>query len=75
MVLYMAVTYDKFEMPLYVTDSRKEIARYLGVSPDAVSCLCARNNRKPPINRTVPQRVRVRRVVIDEMEDEEFDET
>ncbi len=70
MVLYMAVTCDKYEMPLYVTDSRQDIARYLGVTPETVSSMCARNKRKTPPNWSVGNIVRVRRVVIDDKEDD-----
>lgn len=35
--LYMAVTSDRYELPRYITDSRKEMAEYLGVSPKSVT--------------------------------------
>ena len=31
MTLYLAVTADKYELPLYVTDTRKEMADWYGV--------------------------------------------
>jgi len=70
MVLYMAVTCDKFELPLYVSDSRKDMAKFCGVTPEHVSVMCARNKHKPPIPGYMKPYVRLRRVVIDEKEDE-----
>lgn len=74
MVLYMAVTCDKFELPLYVSDKRSDMANWCGVDPRTVSVMCARNKHKPPISNGSFPYVRLRRVVIDEKEDEEYDE-
>lgn len=70
MVLYMAVTCDKYELPLYVSDKRSEMAKFCGVTPENVSSMCSRNKHKPPIPGYMKPYVRLRRVVIDEMEDE-----
>ena len=34
--LYLAVTPDDLELPLYVTDSIEDMAAWLGVEPDSV---------------------------------------
>lgn len=67
MILYIAVTFDKFELPLFVCDTREEMAEWYGVSPTTVATLCSRNNNKPP-TKNVPKkaRIRLRRVVIEE---------
>lgn len=36
MTYYMAITKDKYELPLAVGDSMKELAEMLGISPDAI---------------------------------------
>jgi hypothetical protein len=35
--LYLAVTADKYELPLYVADTRKEMAEWYGVSGDWIT--------------------------------------
>lgn len=35
--IYMAVTRDKFSLPLAVADSRKELAKMRGVAPNTIS--------------------------------------
>ena len=35
--LYMMVTEDKYELPVIVCDSVKELARKVGVRPDSIS--------------------------------------
>lgn len=37
MTLYLAVTADKYELPLYVATSRKEMAKWAGVSGDQIT--------------------------------------
>lgn len=37
MTLYMLVTKDKFELPIAVAESTRELAMMLGVSPNIVS--------------------------------------
>lgn len=34
MLVYMAVTDDKYELPLFICDTEKELRTYLGYSPD-----------------------------------------
>lgn len=70
MILYMAVTCDKYELPVFVTESRPEMARFCGIPPDSVSSQCARNKKKLPSSITMPC-LRLRRVVIDDDEEEE----
>ena len=37
MTLYLAVTADKYELPLYVADTCKEMAKWYGVSGQKIS--------------------------------------
>lgn len=37
MTLYLAVTADEYELPVFVTNSRAEMARWQGVSIDAIA--------------------------------------
>jgi len=43
---YMAVTNDKYELPLSFPMRRREIARYFGVSESAVDASARRNKGK-----------------------------
>lgn len=45
MTLYLAVTADKYELPLFVADTRKEMAEWYGVSGDWVSHAIRRYER------------------------------
>lgn len=48
--LYMAVTADKYELPQYITDTRKEMAEYLGTSSKSLGrtiCLGCVRKREP----------------------------
>lgn len=45
MTLYLAVTADKYELPLYVADSRKEMAKWYGVDGDWISGAICRYKR------------------------------
>ena len=45
MTLYLAVTADKYELPLYVADSRKEMAEWYGVSGDQITMAICNYNR------------------------------
>ena len=42
MYLYMAVTADKYELPLIVSDKIGDVAKYAGVSKNAVSTVICR---------------------------------
>lgn len=50
--LYMAVTADKYELPIYVEDRMVSLAKKLGRKPDSVSscltrgCLCAADDKQ-----------------------------
>lgn len=46
MTLYLAVTADKYELPLYVAESRKEMALWSGLSVNAISCAISNYNRR-----------------------------
>ena len=45
MTLYLAVTADKYELPLFVTDTRKEMAEWYGVSGDWITMAICNYNR------------------------------
>jgi ribosomal protein L37AE/L43A len=51
MVLYLAVTPDKYELPLYVAESAREMAAYLGVSEGAVYKMVLLHRRYDQIGR------------------------
>lgn len=46
MTLYLAVTADEYELPLYVADSCKEMAKWFGVDGDWISSAICRYNRR-----------------------------
>lgn len=41
--LYMAVTPDEYELPLYVSDTAAELARHYGLKPNTVSTSISQN--------------------------------
>lgn len=43
-VLYMAVTNDKYELPVYITDSAGELAKLLGVKKQTIFEVLARGS-------------------------------
>lgn len=43
--IYMMVTRDKYELPLAVADTKKELADLLGVSPITIANSIARSRR------------------------------
>lgn len=45
MTLYLAVTADKYELPLYVADTRKEMAKWAGVSGEQITMAICNYNR------------------------------
>lgn len=59
MTLYLAVTADKYELPLFVADSRKEMAEWYGVSGDWITTAICNYNRAWGRN---PNRIRKRSV-------------
>lgn len=47
--IWMLVTEDKYEFPIYICDSPKELAKLCGVTPGTVRaavCHCEKENRK-----------------------------
>lgn len=51
MKLYMLVTPDKYELPMYVTDSVKDLARFAGVKANSIYIMMSRY-KKGEIKRT-----------------------
>jgi len=43
--LYLCVTADKLELPLYVTPNREEMARFIGTSSITMSAMMSRKVR------------------------------
>lgn len=72
MILYIAVTPDHLELPMYVADTAEEMAAWAGVKVQTVRSNCSRNKHKPPFEQDDICRVasgqRMRRVVIEEEE-------
>lgn len=52
-VLYMAVTNDKYELPVYITDSAGELAKLLGIKRKTIIEVISRgsDNRKKRIKK------------------------
>lgn len=44
--LYMAVTNDEYELPIFVCDTAQELADKLGVKPNTVYVMLGRNKQK-----------------------------
>ena len=51
MMLYLAVTPDELELPLYVAGTIEELAAWAGIKVKTVREQCSRNKNKPPSNR------------------------
>lgn len=70
MTLYMAVTPDHLELPLFVTDSVHAMARWAGIKVSTVYQTCARNNHRPTpsIETKLPCKYRIRRIEVEEDE-------
>lgn len=49
MTLYIAVTPDCFELPLFVADTAEEMAAWAGVKVGTVKSNCSRNKRREPL--------------------------
>lgn len=66
MIVYMAVTGDELELPLFLSESKDEMANWLGVKPRSVSAMASPSRQKRRKNvKNIPFRlVRV------ELEDE-----
>lgn len=72
--LYVAVTPDRYELPLYVADSAQELAAWAGVLTATVYENCSRNRGKPPIDDRVNLGTpyRMRKIEFVEDEDDQF---
>jgi hypothetical protein len=46
MKMHMKVTKDEFSLPIYVSESRKELARYCGITPEYLSQQICKDRRK-----------------------------
>ena len=68
--LYIAVTPDELELPLYVTDSPQAMASWAGIGVQSVHQQCSRNKKKAPFNRQNGGRIhsphRLRKIIIEE---------
>lgn len=72
MTLYIAVTGDEYELPLYVADSANEMAAWAGIKARSVQAQACRNAGKPPLRPNATKReYRIRKII---MEDDENDE-
>ena len=70
MILYIAVTPDHLELPMFVADTAEEMAVWAGVKVQTVKANCSRNKNKPPFEekRVIASDKRMRRIVIEEDE-------
>lgn len=70
MILYIAVTPDHLELPMFVADTAEEMAAWAGVQVQTVKTNCSRNRDKPPFEgkRAIASDKRMRRIVIEEDE-------
>lgn len=66
MTLYIAVTSDCFELPLFVADTAEEMAAWAGVN--TVKSSCSRNKRQEPLppGTKIGARYRLRRIDFEE---------
>lgn len=73
MTLYMAVTPDELELPLYVTDSVQSMAWWTGLQVSSVHQMCSRNRKKPPFRPAgfggnIQSKYRLRKITVEEDE-------
>ena len=71
MTLYIAVTPDKLELPMYVSDSAQAMASWAGIKLTSLHQMCTRNKNLPPFSPkgkggSVQSQFRVRRITIEE---------
>jgi hypothetical protein len=68
--LYLAVTPDELELPLYVAETEEEMAAWAGIKVKTVREQCSRNKKKPPQNRIkgggAGRNYRLRKILIEE---------
>ena len=72
MKLYIAVTPDELELPLFVTDNAQVMACWAGIKVSSVFEMCSKNAKKPPYNRGKGGKVRpyrIRRINVEENEE------
>lgn len=62
MTLYIAVTPDHLELPMYVADTAEEMAKWAGVKVQTVRSNCSRNKHRevlpPGVDIGAPYRMR-----------------
>ena len=65
---YIAVTPDRFELPMYVADTAEEMAKWAGVKVESVKSSCSRNKHREPLKpgTGISSPYRLRRIVIEE---------
>ena len=51
MTIYIAVTPDYLELPMYVADTAEEMAAWAGIKLQSVKSSCSRNKRMGPLAR------------------------
>lgn len=69
MTLYLAVTPDEYELPLYVAGTIEEMAAWADVKVKTVREQCSRNKNKPPSNRErggAGRKYRLRKIEMEE---------
>lgn len=50
MTLYLAVTGDEYELPMFVTESEADMAAWAGVKLNSLRTSVCRNRNKPPFD-------------------------
>lgn len=69
MTLYIAVTGDEYELPLYVTESVDAMASWAGIKVSSVRSMVCRNQGVPPLSPNGRKiKYRLRKIVIEEEE-------
>lgn len=67
MILYMAVTGDEYELPLFVTDSALVMAAWAGIKLESLRSSVCRNKDKPPLPSDGTKcQYRLRKITIEE---------
>lgn len=69
MTLYVAVTADEYELPVFVTDSCIELARFLNMPVHKVYNCFSRQKYKGVKNQRVARSHRIYRVIVGEDEE------
>ena len=66
MILYIAVTCDRYELPLFVSESAEEMAAWMGIPRSSVYTLCSRSKNKPPYQVERSMQIRLRKVEVED---------